>query len=286
MIYSTFSHAIERVGAHLRDYSYEIHPDSWQSTDVSERPEAAMREILNVSFSVPLEYLNSLTSLREAVEPNLPWADDAFKERVSGTPWNPGEIWKDWPWSNTADYHRTEHEKFSHTYAERYWPKNAGDHRNDDNDREIQTARLKMNRGVRYYFGDLGDVVELLDRDPQTRQAVLPIFFPEDTGVVHEQRVPCSLFHHFILRNGYFHHTYFIRSCDFYRHFRDDLYLSVRLHLWVLDRLRARDDYGDVTGEFWKGVKPGLFTFHCTSMHCFINDFNDLFGRKKNESSI
>lgn len=257
MLYPTFTAAIDRVGKQLKYLSYSISPDRWQSTDMSNKPEAEMRELLNVSFSVPLlDYTTA--KLRKEIKPNLPWADDHFKERVSGRPLNPGEQWKLWPWSNSADKFRTEGDKFSHTYMERYWTPPLG--------------------GIRYQSGNLQDVIEHLAVHPNSRQAILPIWFPEDTGVVHEERVPCSLFHQFIHRNGYFHHVYMIRSCDFYRHFRDDVYLSVLLHLWMLKQLRARDAEGDTTGEFWQRVHLGLFTFHCVSMHCFINDFRKLFN--------
>jgi thymidylate synthase len=106
--------------------------------------------------------------------------------------------------------------------------------------------------------------------DPETRQAYLPVWFPEDTGVVHKERVPCTLGYHFIQRMGYLHCTYYIRSCDFVRHFRDDLYLSLRLQLWMLNQLQSIRK----TENFdWQLVKPGMFVFHCVSMHCFENDY-------------
>jgi thymidylate synthase len=122
------------------------------------------------------------------------------------------------------------------------------------------------NRGIRYEYGDLNDVVEMLATEPDTRQAYLPIFFPEDTGMRNPTRKPCTLGYHFILRHGYFHITYYMRSCDFYRHFRDDCYLTVRLHLWVLDRLRKADP------ATWGNVKLGFYIMHITSLHMFTND--------------
>ena len=66
-------------------------------------------------------------------------------------------------------------------------------------------------------YGDLDDVVTLLTNDPLTRQAFLPMWFPEDTGVVHGTRVPCSLGYHFMQRDGRLSITYYIRSCDIVR---------------------------------------------------------------------
>ena len=247
--YTTFRQAINRVGHDLALLSYVVDGKRWQSTDVSNRPQALMREVFNTSFAVSLNSEDH-RDYRTDIGPNLPWADDHFMERVGGEPLNPGEQWKSWPWSNKADSFRT-NEQFSHTYMERYWP--------------------PVLSGIRYRYGDLSDVIEHLFHDPMTRQAYLPVWYPEDTGVHHKERVPCTLGYHFICRMGYLHCTYYIRSCDFVRHFRDDLYLSMRLQLWMLDQLKrlvALDEDYD-----WDSVKPGMFIFHCVSMHCFESDY-------------
>src|SRR5690606_10803860 len=212
------------VESQMRHLSYSVKPLRWQSTDVTGKPEAEMREILNVSFQVPL-MSESLDFYRNTIRPNLPWADDHFEERVSGVPWNPGEQWKNWPWSLSADNHRKEKGgRFSHTYMERYWPRYADLGIVDENwklhglEGLVEARRRLLGegsvelRGVRYKYGDLKDVVNHLANDPTTRQAYLPVWFPEDTGVVHGERVPCTLGYHFILRSGFFHHTYYIRS--------------------------------------------------------------------------
>lgn len=269
-----FKSAIEWTRNLLRDQSYEVQGTRWQSTDVSKKPEMRTREILNHSFQTSLSWRENPDYFRSDIKPNLPWADDHFEERVCGKPLNPGETWKAWPWALSADRHRKEDggEKFSHTYMERYWPKDAG---NTIYDGDV------VRRGIRYEYGDLNDVVNHLLGDPLTRQAYLPVWFPEDTGVVHGERVPCTLGYHFIQRKGYLHSTYYIRSCDFVRHFRDDLYLSVRLQLWILEQLRALEriavNIPQGTPRFWEKVKPGWFTFHCVSMHMFINDWNEMF---------
>ena len=115
-------------------------------------------------------------------------------------------------------------------------------------------------RGLRYRLGDLNDVIDLLKKDVGTRQAYLPVWFPEDTGVVHGERVPCTLGYHFIVRNGLMHVNYYIRSCDFIRHFRDDIYMTCRLVFHIIDQM------GPGT------IAPGTFHMHITSLHCFFND--------------
>jgi len=252
MIYPDFKTATAMTARTLQYTAHKIHPDKWQGFDVADKPEAEMHEVINHSFGVQL-IGEDLKDYQEAIQPNIPWVDDHFEERVGRRPVNPGDTWVDWPWANKADSSRCFDGKFSHTYMERYWPKDL------------------LPTGYRFETGDLDDVVNLLAREPNTRQAYLPIFFPEDTGAKHGNRVPCTLGYHFIQRHGFLHIYYPIRSCDFYRHFRDDLYLTTRLLLWVLNELRGIDSK-------WDKVVPGVFTMWIGSLHLFRNDFIKLFG--------
>lgn len=255
-IYPTFSRAISDSLSDLKQFGKLIHPNKWQSIDTSKKPEAKTYELFNHQLSV-IAIGYTLERLREEIKPNLPWADDHFEERVAGQPVNPGNTWDKWPWALKADSFRDSKGQFNHNYMERYWPKYAGPH-------GVNTkwnARV-LNHGIRYTYGDLNDVVDQIASDPTTRQAYLPVFFPEDTGAVHKGRVPCSLGYHFFPRDNYLHLNYYLRSCEAYRHFRDDIYLTVRLQLWMIDRLKE------------KGINllPGIFTMYMTSFHCFIND--------------
>ena len=263
VIYPHFTAALGDLHLRMKAQSQPVHAAKWQSIDVSKRPEAEMRELINVMFQVAV--VDSLESLRLDIRPNLPWADDHFEEeRSSGQPINPGETWKRWPWGHSAEKFLDENGKFAHTYAERFWPKFAGNEEGRDQSGGIAT-------GVRFPYGDLADVVDLLAREPLTRQAYVPIWFPEDTGVVHGERVPCTLGYHFMQRGGFLHVFYPIRSCDFVRHFRDDLYLACRLLLWILMQLRNLESPTN-----WDLIKPGMLTFWAGSMHCFINDWRKL----------
>lgn len=252
-----------------------IEAPKWQST----KAPAPMVEIFNQSFGLNLEGVDNLDIYREAIKPNLPWADRHFEEeRVSGEPINPGETWKIWPYSRSAATHLREGEQaaqYDHSYAERYWPKYAGttpDGRLPDQGiaEHLRRGGQSM-RGIRFPIGDLDDVVNILVEDPLTRQAYLPIFYPEDVGAaLDSKRVPCTLGYHFICRNMQLHIIYPMRSCDFVRHFRDDVYLTIRLLLWVLDELKRRDP------ETWVDVEPGTYRMHMTSLHMFTVDRENL----------
>ena len=280
-----FQAAIQKAHNAVRDRSHVVHPSHWQATDVSKMPEAATHEVLNYILQAQI-WTEDLDLLRKDIKPNLPWADDHFLERVSGEALNPGVQWAKWPWGNKADKSRhvrmkkpnAEYLGFSHTYMERYWPNNAGayDVIGVDGNNHLGIDELPR-KGIRYDYGNLNDVVEMLRQQPLTRQAYLPVWFPEDTGNT-KVRLPCTLGYHFLMRYGFLHVTYYIRSCDIYRHMADDIYLTVRLLLWVLNQLR--EPMRGSPNE-WDAVKPGMFNMNIVSLHCFKNDYIKLYGAPK-----
>ncbi len=285
ILYPTFTDAIGAAKAQLQYRSKLVHPAKWQGIDIASKPEMATHEVTHLSFGVSLDEMRvpstavgaTLGTLAEDIKPNLPWADDHFEERVCGAPINPGVEWANWPYGKSAATFLDEHGKFNHNYMERYWPKWAGII--EDPTRSVSAFNHYFDetysihsplQGIKYEYGDLNDVVELLAGDPYTRQAYLPVWFPEDTGGG-SKRAPCTIGYHFLMRDGHLDVNYEIRSCDFVRHFRDDLYLTTRLLLWVLNRCRDRDPR-------WNDVNPGKFYMQIGSLHVFRNDFQMLFG--------
>lgn len=361
-------------------------PTRWQGVDVSKQPAAEMREMLHVNLEADLRGIEDLQYYQNTIQPNLPWADKHFEERVCGLPINPGIEWANWPWGVNAEksldgpvgplmapqdwaylaglidgeatvqmhstksrpeklspriiiaqvdkpyltsvyetfnvgtlvdkkpretnlghqeitrwsitareevewvlrgvlpylglkkeraiealeYIRenppkeTKHTRkklwgkvwpktFNHNYMQRYWPRTA--------------ENGTVFRGHRHEYGDLGGLVRDLAAEPDTRQAYLPVWFPEDTGDAHKGRKPCTLGYHFIMRRNKLDVVYYLRSCDFAHHFRDDVYLTIRLLHWVLTECRR------INPEVWKNVQMGKFVMQITSLHMFINDF-------------
>lgn len=247
---------------------------SWQSVKAPQ----PMPEILNYSFALDLCGIVELGPYQTAIRPNLPWADDHFvSERISGHPLNPGTQWRKWPYALSADRHRRDGEEdpqFDHSYAERYWPKYAGRTKGGLLGSEIAGNPRK---GIRFPYGDLSDLLKLLQQDPLTRQAYLPVWFPEDlAAAVESKRVPCTLGYHFILREGKFHVVYPMRSCDYIRHFADDVYLTIRLLLAILAIVKTR-----VGRSPWTEALPGTLTMHITSLHLFEQDrVNLILGKR------
>lgn len=242
------SEAIKWSKERLADHGYEVRTEKWQGIDSPD----LMWEVMNHSFQFFIPHTNE--ELVSEIRPNLPWADDHFNERVSGQPLNPPPSHEWWPFAQKSNDKFRSDEKFSHTYPERMWPKYASEEPN---------SKLS---GIRFDYGDFGDVLNLMEREPFTRQAFLPIWFPEDTGVHHKQRVPCTIGYHFMRRGDHLHISYFIRSCDLIRHFRDDIYLACRKLFFVLDEMKKRNP------ESWGNVKPGYFAMHIVSLHCFYNE--------------
>lgn len=278
----SFLVADSRLRNRMLNEGVRIHPAHWQGIDISQRADAEMVELLNVDLDVDLRGISSLDHWRTECQPNLPWADEHFEERVGGSPLNPPPSWVRWPWANSADKFRAS-EKFNHTYPERYWPKYA---EGGLVEHHGPAARIRSpHRGIRHEYGDLNDVVDLLRKDPLTRQAYLPIFFPEDTGVGDGGRKPCTLGYQFILRGDKLHVYYPMRSCDLLRHFRDDCYLTVRLALWVLEQCQRLDQYGKPAGPQWpRNITLGSLSMHMTSLHCFIGDY--LLMRRENDQTL
>lgn len=257
-----------------------VHTERWQGDDISKRPEMVSYELLNWNCNVSLSCVTDFhrdahkglgwdielvhAGLHDLIQPNIPWADDHFLERVGGEPLNPGVQWVNWPWASSADKFRDQG-AFNHTYMERLWPKKAGD---------LYAREDEPLTGIRWEYGDLQDLVHMLANEPLTRQAWIPLFFPEDTGIGDGGRKPCTLGYQFIMRDGQLSIYYPLRSCDFVRHFRDDIYMAIRLLLWVLDRCR------EINPSVWNDVTPGYYAMHCTSLHIFKNDYIQMFGAK------
>lgn len=250
---------LDKVGWELLDSGSLVEVPTWQALDVRDKPQGTTFELTDYTFGMRIPH--DQWELQRLVEANQPFAEAQFQDRVSGEPLNPPPSHELWPWAK----HNAEHQKqerFSHSYPERYWPADSNPLGADGIRRGYPSNTSQ--------FGDLGDVINLLAREPTTRQAYLPMFFPFDTGAVHGERIPCSLGYLFLMREGKLNITYYIRSCDFYRHFRDDVYMTARLCQWVLEQLKP--DELNLNDSPWDSVTPGRLTMHIGSLHIFEGD--------------
>jgi hypothetical protein len=271
-----------------------IHTGQWQSMDVSQSKVHGTHELEDVTILIPA-IPHDTPALEGMIQPDLPWAEEHFLERVSGTPHNPAPSHVRWPYAvsgnamhlrvtetEVVDYHAMP--RFDHTYPERFWPKYAG----LGNAPVPPVFEGHHHRGIRFNYGDLSDVVSLLARDPLTRQAYLPVWFPEDTGASAHKgpydsdrdgdpapiRVPCTLGYHFMIRDGKLSCRYYMRSCDAYRHLRNDVYMACRLTQWICNEYNASNDdrMSNIVGSEIYPILPGRLVMYISSMHLFTVD--------------
>lgn len=221
-------------------------------------PEMVTKEVLNVNLE--MEISAELVSLQSMMSPNLPWAEDHFKERISGEPLNPppAEAW--WPYAQQGNAAHKDGEMFSHTYPERFWPRFANVGNTIKYSERVVTV---PHVGIRFEYGDLGDLIGVLLKNPRSRQAYLPVWFPEDlAAAVENERVPCTLGYHFLMTpEGKLDASYYMRSCDLVRFFRDDAYMAGRL----LQHVASCVD-----------LEVGSLRMHIANLHAFVGDESHL----------
>lgn len=223
----------------------------WQGIDSYK--DMNMLIIRDVNYTANI--LDSVSIMADLIRPDLEWCNLHFEERVSGEPLNPGESYKIWPYAKFTDETFLKPGlKFDHSYMERFWPKKA----------------MYPFEGIRFPYGDYSDVINQLSENQLTRQAYLPIFFPEDTGAVNSIRVPCTLGYLFEIFDNKLDVTYYIRSCDAYRHLRNDIYLAARLLIHTKEILL---EHGI------EHIETGKLTMKIANLHVFENDIYPL--RKK-----
>lgn len=217
---------------------------NWQGT----KAPADMWEALWLSWRAPMP--QTVVWAEKLIQPNLPWANVHFEERVGEIPHNPPPSHEIWPYNQESNRMFIKDEKFDHTYPERFWPKYD------------KTKGFKTRMGIRFKYGDLNDVIGKLNVDIDTRQAYIPIWFPEDTGKPEGLRVPCTLGYHVIVRNGFLHITYFMRSLDMLRHYQDDIYLCYRLAHHIKEKLNKKGH----------NLELGFMAFEAVNSHIFTVD--------------
>jgi hypothetical protein len=218
-------------------------------------PEMVTKELCDVPLQFDL-YQQNLSGWQQMVGPNLPWAEDHFQERISGEPLNPPPSEAYWPYAQQGNSAHKSGERFSHTYPERFWPRFANEGGTMEDSQRVSAV---PHVGLRFEYGDVNDLINILRTNPRSRQAYLPVWFPEDLNAAAlAQRVPCTLGYHFLLQaDDYLHMSYYMRSCDLVRFFKDDVYMAGRLLQWVAHEVNLR---------------PGSLKLYIANLHAFEGD--------------
>jgi hypothetical protein len=241
-----------------------VHTGEWQTMDTRKSPAHATHELEDVSLvwdRIP-QNAGGVHNIIPSID--TAWAVEHFEERVSGHPMNPAPSHVRWPYAVRGNTDHMDATKFDHTYPERFWPKYAG----VGNMPVPPVFEGNHHKGIRFDYGDLRDVVDLLTYAPLTRQAFLPVWFPEDTGATRGQRVPCTLGYHFMQRGGRLTMRYYMRSCDVYRHLSNDVFFAAALLTWMCNRVNEETSDYVVPLHF----RPGGLVMHISSLHAFVAD--------------
>lgn len=252
-IYDNAYELMSETGRNLWEMGIENRPKTYQNKNIEGNPDFITKELIAESYcltSIPdPEWLFVYTKTHE-------WADAEFAERVSGRMLNPGNAWElnkpmweeflvpSFPSNPDPDDLR-----FDYTYAERM---------ND-------TAEYIDEGGIDVGISYLGNIIQLLKEDPDTRKAVLSIFNSEydKNNLDGKARIPCSMYYQFLIRpNGKGEKVcniiYNQRSSSFCGHFGDDVYLAWRLMEYVAKEV---------------GVKSGYLFHQIGSLHCYQHDW-------------
>lgn len=250
-----------------------VHTGEWQAMNTKGSDAHATHELEDVSLvweRVPADRVQDMVPYVD-----VDWASEHFRERVGGVPLNPAPSHERWPYAVGGNARHMTEKVFDHTYPERFWPTHPGRTSRKAEWTDPVTgvpvlshADVDGMQGIRFRYGDLSDVVDLLARSPLTRQAFLPVWFPEDTGAHHGQRVPCTLGYHFMQRGGRLSMRYYLRSCDIYRHLSNDVFLAAALLNWVCDEVYGRT----MNQEQVVRMRPGKLVIHVSSLHAFVGD--------------
>lgn len=173
------------------------------------------------------------------------WVEAEFKERISKEYLNPGEAYKlrEDIWDEFLN--DGEEGKFGYTYNER----------------------------IRY---QLEDTIELLRRDPNSRQAVITLYEGEKDTKKRggHNRVPCSMHYQFFINEEEDISTgetkkrldvlYSIRSNDFGKFFVTDLIFAAKLGEYIAEELS--DENNKIDGN-------GRILYQGGSLHYYVDNF-------------
>ena len=226
-VYDDCYELMSEIFREVWEMGHIVHTNTMQNKDIADDEGYKTKEVMMYSYC--LTGLKKISYLFFADVMAREWADAEFVERVSFTPTNPGIAYKlrkhIWDEFLNAD------NKFDYSYNERM-------------------------------IGKIKDIIRLLKKDPDSRQAIINIWNDEDyDGIGGHLRVPCSMYYQFLIRNGQLNIIYNQRSADVVTHFGNDVYLAYRLMEHIAHLL---------------DIKPGYLYHNIGSLHSYKKDWPKL----------
>ena len=234
-IYRTLYEAVNETLRDLKVRGISVECNSYQDKKL-EGEDRFVKEIIGVAFKVDKPLYKRDEVIRYVFKDDanriIKYCKQEIKDRCSGKPLNPGNSYKIRAdmWSKFLE----NDQKFSYQYAERLWTHD-----------QFKT------------------VIDCLRNDKGTRQAVLSIWNSDldmKAGKLGGgNRIPCSLFYQFLIRNDRLHCIYNMRSNDALGHHAIDLYCATGLMEYVVKELK----------DIYPNLKVGSLTYECGSFHTF-----------------
>ena len=181
-IYANAYELMSEMGRNLWEMGLEVKPKSYQNKDIQGNDDFITKELICEQYC--LTKLPDPECLFVFSDTNN-WADEEFKERILPTmdSVNPGEAWKlrEEVWTEFLN----KDNKFDYTYHDRI------------NERLLITID---DTKAHYTISIIDNVIRELKRNPDTRQAIIPIFNSKDVGGIGGAfRIPCSMYYDFLL---------------------------------------------------------------------------------------
>lgn len=230
-IFESTKEALNEIERDIMEMGIKVHTATMQNKIIKDNDDFSTIEVQNYSFTI----LDTSDKSDCIDETNYKWCVAEFLERVSGESNNPGEAWK--IRRDTWEPFLKENGTMDYTYADRY------------SFRDGQYGKTQYEH-----------VIEILKADPDSRQAILHMHFPEDVARANEFenpiRIPCTMYYQFLIRRGKLDVIYNMRSSDYDTHFRNDIWLADELRNYIAGRLQ---------------IQPGLFHMNVGSLHRYKN---------------
>lgn len=202
-------------------------PHSMQNKVVEGNPDFETKELEHYIYR--LLNMDDPTPLFLIHPESQGWCNAEFVERISPIGGNPGEAWK--LRSEVWTQFLNDNGMFDYTYQDRIDPR----------------FNLEL-------------IAEELTRNPDSRQAWLPLYQPKDLRYMGgKRRIPCSLGYFFrVTQDSTLSITYIQRSADAVVHFGNDVYLAWMMMEYVASLV---------------GIRPGYLTHHIFSLHSYRKDW-------------
>lgn len=223
-IYRNCEEAVKDIGRELKKCATNVHTQTMQNKQIADDPDYNTKEIQAFSFTIlDQDDRNLMPGV------TLKWAEEELLERTVLPAKNPGQAWllRKEVWSQFIN----EYGEFDYTYPERiHW-------------------QLDKN-------------IEELKKHPETRQAIIEIHDRDkDQAKMGKERIPCSMFYQFMIRDGKLDVIYVMRSSDFATHFQNDMWLAMGLRDFIARHV---------------GIEPGKFIMFVSSLHIYKKDWDVL----------